>query len=314
MGIRLLNKYLINNSFIGKKIHFSELSNKKICVDIYNYIYQFLGNNRLIEELEILCKILQKYKIHALFVFDGKYSDKKKTEHVKRRKNREKANEKYELLSLVDNKSKHQEMKLKSLNRDRVKITKWDIHDAKVCLDFCGMKYITAKGEADELCAELLRKKKVFACMSDDTDLFAYGSKHVIKAVNFYNETCVLYNIDEILSFTGMTMNEFQQVCTLSCNDYINSKKTKHFIYYLHHFIKYNMENSGENYLSWLINNNILSEKEYDKYKQVKDIYTLNNNILKGYKYIIIKNDVYLRRKVTQLIKEREKYLKELYE
>jgi len=316
MGIRLLNKFLKNNAFIGRKRHFSDLTGKKICIDVYNYIYQFLGNNRLIEELDILCKILQKYKIQALFVFDGKYSDEKKGEQEKRRKNREKANEKYNKLVVINNKSLKQENKLKSLNRDRVKITKWDIHDAKRCLDYCGMKYITANGEADELCGELVRKNKVFACMSEDTDLFAYGSKHIIKAVNFYKETFTMYSMENILSSLDMTLEEFQQVCTLSCNDYTNGAKKKHFQYYMNYFIRYKQEkHDGEEFLSWLINNNVLNESEYDIYTQIKDIYMLNNkNILKGYKYIIIKNDCYYKRKVKQLIVERYKYLKELYE
>ena len=317
MGIRLLNKFLKNNSFaVGEKMHFSSLSNKKICIDIYNYIYQFLGNNRLIEELEILCKILHKYNINALFVFDGKYSDEKKTEQEKRRKNREKANIKFNQLDLVENKTKKQEKKLKSLNRDRVKITKWDIHDTKKCLDYCGMKHITAIGEAEELCAELLRKNKVFACMSEDTDLFAFGSKRVMKSIHFYKETFFMYDIDKLLEFTDMSMNEFQQICTLSCNDYTKVSKRKNFLFYMNYFVKYKMEkHKNEQFLQWLLNNNLLNDDEHENYTQIKNIYKLNNkNILKNYKYIIIKNKSYLKRKVKQLNIERNNYLKELYE
>ena len=75
MGIRLLNRYLKDDhSPMVKNGSFSELSNKKIVIDIYNYIYRFLGNNRLLEELDIFCKIFHKYNIRPLFVFDGKYS------------------------------------------------------------------------------------------------------------------------------------------------------------------------------------------------------------------------------------------------
>jgi len=317
MGIRLLNKFLKNNSFaVGKKMHFSDLSNKKICIDIYNYIYQFLGNNRLIEELEILCKILHKYNINALFVFDGKYSCEKKKEQDKRKKNREKANLKFNKLDLVKNKTIKQKKKLKSLNRDRVKITKWDIFDSKKCLEYCGMKHITATGEAEELCAELLRKNKVFACMSEDTDLFAFGSKRVMKSINFYKETFIMYDIDNLLSFIDMTINVFQQICTLSCNDYTKVSKRKNFLFYMNYFIKYKIEkHTNETFLSWLINNNLLSDAEYENYTQIKNIYKLKNkNILKDYKYIVIKNSVFLKRKVKQLIIERNNYLKELYE
>jgi len=317
MGIRLLNKFLKNNSFaIGKKMHLSDLSNKKICIDIYNYIYQFLGNNRLIEELEILCKILQKYNINALFVFDGKYSCEKKNEQEKRRNNREKANKKFNKLASVKNKTKNQENKLKSLNRDRVKITKWDICDAKRCLDYCGMKHINAIGEAEELCAELLRKNKVYACMSEDTDLFAFGSKRIMKSINFYKETFIMYDMDELLDFTNMTMCEFQETCTLSCNDYTKVSKRKNFLFYMNYFIRYKEEkHENEDFLPWLINNNLLNEDEYENYTQIKNIYKLNDkNILKNYKYIIIKNDNYSKRKVNELLIERNNYLKELYE
>ena len=317
MGIRLLNKFLKNNSFvIGEKMHFSSLSNKKICIDIYNYMYQFLGNNRLIEELEILCRILQKYNINALFIFDGKYSDEKKKEQEKRRKNRLKANNKFNQLDSIENKTRKQEKRLKSLNRDRVKITKWDIHDAKVCLDCCGMKHITAIGEAEELCAELLRKNKVFACMSEDTDLFAFGSKRIMKSINFYKETFIMYDMDKLLEFTDMTMIEFQQICTLSCNDYTNVSKKKNFLYYMNYFIRYKKEKyENEQFLEWLINNNLLNNEEYENYHQIKNIYKLNNkNILKDYKYIVIKNDYYSKKKVKKLIIERNNYLKELYE
>ena len=68
MGIRLLNRYLKNSPCQRiRNVSFQHLKNKKIAVDIYNYIYRFLGNNRLLEELDILCKILHKYNIRTLF-------------------------------------------------------------------------------------------------------------------------------------------------------------------------------------------------------------------------------------------------------
>lgn len=317
MGIRLLNRFLKNNvEYIGKKTHFSKLTNKKICIDIYNYIYQFLGNDRLIEELEILCKILHKYKIDALFVFDGKYSDEKKAEHEKRRTNRKKANEKYNEIASIEKKTWKQKLKLKSLNRDRVKITKWDVFDAKKCLDLCGMKHITAPGEAEEFCAELMRKNKVFACMSEDTDLFAYGCKNIIRNINFYKHTFIMYDMNKLLEFIDMTNEEFRQVCTLSCNDYTLKSKTKNFLYFINYFIRYKMEKvDNEELISWLISNDILTVNEYENYTQIKDIYNLNNkNVMKNCKYIIIKNNNYFPKKVKQLVIERKNFLKEIYE
>lgn len=315
MGIRLLNRFLKNNT-IGEKQYFSKLSNKKICVDVYNYIYQFLSNNRLIEDLEILCKLLHKHNIQALFVFDGKYNEQKKDEQVKRRHNREKANDKWTKLSIVENKTYRQQNKMKSLNRDRVKITKWDIHDAKKCLELCGMKYITANGEAEEFCSELVRKNKVFACMSEDTDLFAYGCKRIIKACNIYKQTFILYEMEKVLEYMEMELVDFQQICTLSCNDYSASNKNKHFMYFMELFFLYNEQKSPEEtFIEWLNNNDKLNFCEFEKYKQIRNIYNLDNkNIFKNCKYIIIKNSKYLPKQVKQLSIDRENFLKEIYE
>ena len=78
MGIKLLNKYIKNDwRDIADVCSFKKLKGKKICVDIYNYIYTFLGDNRLIEDLSKLCYIMYKNNIQCLFVFDGKYIEEK---------------------------------------------------------------------------------------------------------------------------------------------------------------------------------------------------------------------------------------------
>ena len=62
MGILSLNTFLRENCRnIDNIVHFSQLKYKKICVDVYNYIYRFLAKDKLIEDLEKLCKIFQKY-------------------------------------------------------------------------------------------------------------------------------------------------------------------------------------------------------------------------------------------------------------
>ena len=53
MGIRLLNKFLQIKcgKSVLRKIHLKEFENYKIAFDIYNYLYRFKGDNRLIENL-----------------------------------------------------------------------------------------------------------------------------------------------------------------------------------------------------------------------------------------------------------------------
>jgi len=319
MGIRLLNRYLKDSNVpCIQNASFSNLENKKIVIDIYNYIYRFLGNNRLLEELDIFCKILHKYNIRALFVFDGKYGEEKKEEQEKRRKNRNDANILYEKLSKKyknNNKSNKIKKKLLNLNRERVKLTKWDVHDVKKYLEFSGMKYIVAEGEAEELCCELVNKNKVYACMSEDTDLFALGCKRIIKAIHMKKETFTLWDLEYLLNYEYMTMINFRMICTLSCNDYCNNNVKKHFIYFKNLFEKYprgNNENivDNESFILWLLQNEYICESEQQKYFSIKDIYDISNkNLLKHFKFISLHNGVYNKRKINTLMIDRKMYL-----
>ena len=318
MGIRLLNKFL-KNSCHSNVYSFKQLENKKITIDIYNYIYRFLGNNRLLEELDILCKILNKYNIRTLFVFDGKYGEEKKNEHAKRRKQRDRANKQYEKVNeryIKNPKSMLLKKKLNYLNRERVKITKWDIHDVKKYLEFAGMKYIIAEGEAEELCSEFVNNNKVFACMSDDTDLFALGCKRIIKNFNLKKETFIMYEIDSLMDYLNVNIDTFRMICTLSCNDYVNNNTSKHFIYFINLFNKFiksqkiNYEINNNYFILWLLHNNYITESEQQKYFVLSNIYDVSNkNLLKPFKFMSLYNGIYNKRKINTLLVDRRMYL-----
>ena len=317
MGIRLLNKFL-KNSCYSNVYSFKQLENKKIAIDIYNYIYRFLGNNRLLEELDILCNILHKNNIRSLFVFDGKYGEEKKKEQEKRRKQRDEANEKYEKVSKRYQKNPNSALlkkKLSYLNRERVKITKWDIHDVKKYLEFAGMKYIVAEGEAEELCSELVNNNKVFACMSDDTDLFALGCKRIIKNFNLKKETFIMYDIECLLNYLNMDLETFRMICTLSCNDYVNNDAQKHFIYFINllgKFMRYNnvINIDNGNFILWLLNNKYITESEQQKYFALSTVYDVSNkNLLKPFKFMTLHNGIYNKRKINTLMIDRKMYL-----
>ena len=64
-----------------------------------------------------------------------------------------------------------------------IKITREDVDLIKSLFDAYGISHITAIGEADILCASLVLKKKVYAVLTEDMDLFAYDISH--KNVHF---------------------------------------------------------------------------------------------------------------------------------
>ena len=312
MGIISLNSFL-NSSKCKKIIYLHELRNQKICVDIYNYIYKFLATGKLIPQLEHMCKLFHKYNIHVLFVFDGKYAKIKEQTQINRKKKREIAEKKYQRLMLKQNLNRFDKKILGKVQRERVKVTKWDIYDTKKCLECCGMKYIVANGEAEEFCAELVSKNKVFACMSDDTDMFPYGCKNVIRRFNLNKESMELYNYCELLEKLNMNSNIFKMICCLSSNDYNRKSKKKNFIYYNKLYQEF-YDEGQTNFSVWLKENGYLTNSEMENFEYIKEIYELKNkNIFKNTKYIVIRNGAFDQKAVNILAVNRENYLAELY-
>jgi len=89
MGIRYLNKYFreecnTKNNCI-KMISISQLSGKKIAVDISIYLYKFVGDDQLIENMYLMLSIFKYYNIIPIFIFDGKSPAQKKELLIQRR-------------------------------------------------------------------------------------------------------------------------------------------------------------------------------------------------------------------------------------
>lgn len=79
MGIRYLNTFLKQNCIdVIHKIHFSQLSNKKIVIDTSIYLYRFMGEDALLENFYLMISVFRQFNIHPLFVFDGKPPTEKK--------------------------------------------------------------------------------------------------------------------------------------------------------------------------------------------------------------------------------------------
>ena len=80
MGIRHLNKFLrteCKNENI-KFINIAELSGKKIAIDISIYLYKFIGDGLLIENMYLMLSVFRHYNIIPIFIFDGKAPTEKK--------------------------------------------------------------------------------------------------------------------------------------------------------------------------------------------------------------------------------------------
>ena len=295
MGIHLLNTFLRTLSQNGsKKISLNRLSGKKIVVDASIYLYRFKAMDALIENMYLLCTLFRVNNIAVLFVFDGKSTKNKANTLLKRKEQRDEARDEYKkCLNVVErlpaDEREKMEEKMSSLRRKFVQVTYNDIEEVKRLLDAYGIRHITADNEADELCAALVIKGLAYACLSEDTDLFALGCYRVLKYISLLNHTVVLYPLSTMLNSVNMKFDEFQQLCILSGTDYNESRRNIFTFYKM--FERYNSRNRDESFLSWLHMQNKITLQKYHQVRDVHEIYKKDPNIiLKTMKYCLIRN------------------------
>ena len=260
MGIRNLNSYLRDNCPNSIRcINLSELSGKKIAIDISIYLYKYETDNALMENMYVMLSIFRTYNIIPIFVFDGKPPPEKLDLLMQRRKEREEAFIEYnnlqsQLETMDHDKKQHILDTMYNLKRQMVQMNKDKVEKVKALIRAYGATYYDAPGESDELCALLVVKKKVWACLSEDMDLFVYGCTRVIRYFSLINHTAVLYYMKGILCELNMTYNEFKQVCILSGTDYnINANTTQNNLFKtIKYFNNYKSFKTDQTFYEWL--------------------------------------------------------------
>lgn len=288
MGIRYLNKFLKENAKKSIKIaHLSEFSGKKIAIDISIYMYKFVADGTLIENIYLMLTILRYYNIIPIFVFDGKAPPEKKELIQKRRKDKKEAKEEYNKLKnhlessmneLDDSEKQELLHNMDTLKRNFISISNNDIEKVKLLIKVYGASYYQAIGEADEMCALLTIKNKVWACLSEDMDMFVYGCSRVIRYLSLLNHTAVLYDLKGILEELDMSQSDLRKICILSGTDYnINDISKKINIYtILKYFNKYKKENRLEDFYDWL-HENTEFRQDIVLFKKIYDLFDLKN-------------------------------------
>ena len=221
MGIKHLNQF-VKRECPGaiKPISFADLAGKVIVVDASIYMYQFLANQALLENMYTLITVFQLRGIVPVFVFDGKPPDEKRRILNRRRRLKHIAEMRYNKVKVQLDLTPANEHLLKVLKRRFIRLQDADFDRVKDLLQALGVDYIVASGEADALCAQMVLKHKAHACMSDDTDMFVYGCPRVLRHLNLMDETFTMYDMSQILNLLGITMTEFRQICVVSGTDY----------------------------------------------------------------------------------------------
>lgn len=299
MGIQHLNRYMkekcnahaINTGAI-RHISFNDLRGKKIAVDTSIYMYKFSGEGALIDNMYQMIALFRINGIIPYFVFDGKPPEQKYELLKIRKEEKLIAEEKFKqlnekLVDITDYEEKREiNGELDSLRRKFVRLSANDVENVKKLMELCGVSYCVANGEADKLCAKLVLTKTVYACLSEDMDLFVYGCPRVLRYISLLKSSFVMYDFKKILECLKINMENFRKICVISGTDYnyvrtksknINLYKT---ITYYEKFIE--SKELQMDFYDWLRENTNYID-DYDGLKEIHSMFNLNEMDISEY-------------------------------
>lgn len=316
MGIRYLNRFLKDNASPSIKLcNLAELSGKKIAVDISIYMYRFVSDNNLIENIYLMLSVFRYYNITPIFIFDGKPPAEKREILQKRKEDKQGAEAEYnklkrtlELNKDMDDADKQELIyTMDILKKKFVSINKTDVENVKKLIRSYGATYYDAPGEADELCAMLTIKEKVWACLSEDMDMFVYGCPRVIRYLSLLNHTAVIYDVKGILDNLGITQKELREICILSGTDYNlecdDERNTLNST--LKYFKMYHKSKSTLGFYDWLNEYYRTVIKDYNLLQKIYDMFDLTQNHynMKTFEKIKICNGPLMKEDIKNILK-----------
>ena len=302
MGIMQLLKFIHQKCpECSNTIHLSELSGKSIVIDISIYMYKYKINGHLFDNMYLLSTLLLEHSITPVFVFDGPKHFYKQRTLEKRSKIKSDA---IKQLNHISKSTKGIDKKtLTSIKNKSTRITEKDVEQIKELLTTLGIQYIDAPYEADEICAKLMIDKKVYACLSDDTDMFAYGCSKILTNIDLFHETTKMYNMSQILRTLRISQTTFRELCILSGTDYNESFGTMYSHY--NRYQEYKKTKTKKGYYEWLHDNKYIKGIIYLSKLYLKfDLNSSNYAELKVFEKMVLSKNQIFKTKLNLLLRK----------
>jgi 5'-3' exonuclease len=190
---------------------------------------------------------LRAKKIHPIFVFDGKAPPEKEDERKRRADARakqvarverleeairvyettEELSEELENLNVTNRRLLTPSFDLKAA-KEHVRKLRYRLFDVgeedfvtlKTILDLTKTPRIQAEGEAEALCAQLVKKGVAKAALTKDTDVLTHGCPLVFNKINYHDETFNAVCLESILDALELTYDQWVDLCIMCGTDY----------------------------------------------------------------------------------------------
>ncbi len=223
MGVQLST--LVNIEEISIK----KLKNRKIAVDAFNYIYQFLSSirqrdgtplkdskGRVTSHLSGLfyrnLNLLEK-NITPIYVFDGEHPKLKRQEIKNRNKIREEAKKKWK-----EKKEKGEFTSAKKYAQMSSKIQQDQLKSSKRLLNLMGIPVIQAPTEGESQAVHIVTRGDAWAVASQDYDSLLYGSPRTIR--NLMKDNPEIIYLEKSLKNHNITREQLIELSILIGTDF----------------------------------------------------------------------------------------------
>jgi len=175
-----------------KELELENLNGRKVAIDAFNAIYQFLSTIRQRDGTPLMDSKgritshlsglfyrtinLMEVGIKPAYVFDGKPPEFKKKELEKRAEAREEALEKWEMAL-----ARGELEEAKKYAQRASKVNEILIEDAKKLLELMGIPWVQAPSEGEAQAAYMASKGDVWASASQDYDSLLFGTPKLVR-------------------------------------------------------------------------------------------------------------------------------------
>lgn len=257
-----------------------DFENKKIVVDASLFIcmYKAARKEMYEEAFMTLFAALLEHNIHPTFVFDGQSPKEKSNEKKKRAEKKDASIARVKKLerdleeynktgdisqdlhdisgkvrsihirkSAVEFSASKVKQYIEKLSSNILHITEADFKNVKELMTMFGIPYITATGEAEILCAELVKRGLADAVMTKDTDVLACCVPIMLYDVDLRTKEFTQIRIETILSGLELAEASWLDLCIMCGTDFNDNIPRVGPVTSLNYIKKYkNIETIGE--------------------------------------------------------------------
>lgn len=184
-----------------------------------------------------------------------------------------------EIINLEEeiNKMNNIQEEYKKIYKKSIVMKNYYVGDWIEILEYLGLPVIKAEGEADPLCAFMLKNNpNIYGIISDDSDMLVFGSpvlmrKSINQQFTIIELEKILLNIEILLAneygrYISFDLDNLVDFSILLGTDYGTFKTNEHKTDSLE-LLKYYVSNNKD----W---KNIISSEQYDKFELIKKYYT----------------------------------------